>query len=149
MDQAQMKKMKEELLRDEGFRSFPYKDTTGHLSIGIGHNLSAQGITKDEALYILQNDINECWAELVKLIPWIVNLNTVRQRVIVNLGFNLGVVGLMGFKDMLNKCRLGQFKEASAALLDSHAARQLPSRYARLATQMETGSEVDHDGKIT
>lgn len=143
MDQSQLDKMKAELLHDEGYRQYVYLDIHGVPTVGIGRNLRTRGISKDEALFLLQNDIRSTWNELTTLIPWIVNLNDVRQRVIVNLAFNLGVTGLMGFKDMLKKCRLGQFKEAGEEILDSKAGRELKNRYSRLALEMATGTEYE------
>lgn len=139
MDQAQIDKLKEELIADEGFRQFPYKDTTGHLTIGVGRNLSEVGISKVEAYALLSNDINSAWNDLIKALPWIINLDTARQRIIVNLCFNLGIAGLTKFKNMLNNCRLGKFNEAADDMLDSLAARQAPNRYTRLATKMRSG----------
>lgn len=42
---------------EEGLRLFPYRDPKGILTIGYGHNLTANGITCEQALFFIQNDI--------------------------------------------------------------------------------------------
>jgi lysozyme len=55
---------KELLIKHEGIRFTPYKCSMGRWTIGIGRNLSDKGITKEEALYLLDNDIKECERDL-------------------------------------------------------------------------------------
>ena len=138
-DPTQLENLKHDLLLDEGFRQYPYKDINGILTIGIGRNLEQKGISLAEAKGLLQNDIAETWNELVKLIPWFVNLDPIRQNVLMNLAFNLGVSGLMGFKKTLEYAKKADFSNAAKELLDSKAARQLQKRYQRLAYELEFG----------
>ena len=44
------------LIRHEGIKLKPYHCTSGKLTIGIGRNLEDRGITKEEAIYLLNND---------------------------------------------------------------------------------------------
>ena len=44
-------KAKEMLLRHEGLRTYPYKCSEDKLTIGIGRNLEANGISEEEAMY--------------------------------------------------------------------------------------------------
>lgn len=50
-------KLKNMLVQDESYRQFPYTDTTGHLTVGIGRNISQRGISTTEASQLLDNDI--------------------------------------------------------------------------------------------
>jgi GH24 family phage-related lysozyme (muramidase) len=48
-------KCKNLLKSQEGFRQFPYKDTTGNTTIGYGRNLEVRGIFQEEAGMMLDN----------------------------------------------------------------------------------------------
>lgn len=66
-------------------------------------------------------------------------LSEMRQAVLLNVAYNLGLNGLLAFKHMLGYLANGDYTSAVAELLNSKAARQLPTRYGRLATQMRLG----------
>lgn len=135
---AQLEKLKNDLILDEGFRKFVYRDTENILTIGIGRNLEQKGISLPEARGLLQNDISEIWEDLVKNIPWIVTLDQVSQNVLMNVAFNVGVVGLLKFKNFLSALKQGNNKIAAAELLDSEAGRKLNRRYSRLSNEILT-----------
>lgn len=132
-------KLLAELERDEGLRLKPYKDTVGKLTIGIGRNLDDVGITHGEAYLLLANDVARTYADLVKRAPWFEKLDDVRQRVLLNMAFNLGTEGLMKFTTTLTYIRAGNYKEAAKAMLNSKWAGQVGQRAVRLAKMMETG----------
>lgn len=122
-----------ELKIDEGKRSRPYKDSVGVLTIGYGHNLSAEGLC-DEALEVqLRYDVNKVLTQLDRYLPWWRKQPEVVQRVMANLGFNLGVGGLLQFKRTLRLIQEGDYKGAADALLLSKYARQVGLRAIRLA----------------
>ncbi len=131
--------LKSELVRDEGVRLKPYRCTAGKLTIGVGRNLEDRGITTREAQMLLENDIADVVLELRAAIPWIDELSDARQRVLVNMGFNLGVPGLLKFKNTLAMIRNHQYVEASKAMLDSKWAKQVGDRATRLAKMMKDG----------
>jgi len=60
-----------QLKKHEGFRSKVYKCPAGYLTIGYGRNLETNGLTKEEAEYLLQKDVEKIETELSKRIPWI------------------------------------------------------------------------------
>lgn len=131
--------MRKELIRDEGVRNYPYKDTVGKLTIGVGRNLDGVGIHDDEAYLMLANDIQDAMRSLDKHLPWWRELAEVRQRVLVNMCFNLGITGLLGFKNTLAMIKTGKYTEAAAAMLNSKWAGQVGARAQRLAEQMAKG----------
>jgi lysozyme len=128
-----------ELKRDEGTRLKPYTDTVGKLTIGVGRNLSDVGISDDECTILLQNDIERTVAALDRTLPWWRNLSPVRQRVLVNMAFNLGMVGLLTFKNTLGAMQNGSYAAAAAGMLSSKWATQVGVRAERLADMMRTG----------
>lgn len=132
-------KLIQQLRRHEGERLKPYRCTAGKLTIGVGRNLDDRGITAEESAYLLSNDIDKVWNELKTRIPWMTGLNDVRQRVLLDMAFNLGTDGLMKFKNTLATIQLGQYEKAGVMMLDSLWAKQVGMRAQRLAKMMQTG----------
>lgn len=128
-----------ELTRDEGFRAKPYHCTAGKLTIGVGRNIQEVGITKDEAAVLLVNDIERCAAELDQKLPWWRELDAVRQRVLLNMNFNLGITKLLGFRNTLAAVRERRFDDAAAGMEASLWHRQVGDRARRLVSMMRTG----------
>lgn len=138
-----MDRLYQQLIRDEGLELRPYVDTVGKLTIGVGRNLTDLGITRDEANYLLHNDVERVITELNRVVPpSYADLLDTRKAVIINMAFNMGVPRLMGFKKMLAAIETGNYSEAAAEMLDSVWASQVGDRARRLARQMETGEWV-------
>lgn len=134
-----MDEMRAELVRDEGLRLKPYKDTVGKTTIGIGRNLDDVGISRDEAYLMLTNDILRTSDSLDANLPWWKTLNEIRQRVLLNMAFNLGINSLLGFKNTLAMIQAGKYEEAAVGMLSSKWAGQVGARAQRLAEQMVKG----------
>lgn len=132
--------LKAQLTRHEGLRLKPYRDTLGHLTIGVGRNLSDVGISEDEAALLLRNDIGAAIAGLEARLPWVASLHPVRQRALVDLTFNVGLEGVLTFRRMLGALQAGRWDDARAELLASKWAAQVqPARVQTLARQILTG----------
>lgn len=129
-----------QLLRDEGQRLFPYVDTVGKTTIGVGRNLTDDGISQAECDTLLANDISAATVRLESAFPWTQGLDPVRQAVLVNMTFNMGIGGLAGFKETLAKIQAGDYSGAAQAMLQSAWAAQVGPRAQRLAIQMESGT---------
>ena len=125
----------------EGERLKPYRCTAGKLTIGVGRNLDDRGITSDESAYLLSNDIDSHWTELIEHIPWVETLDDIRQRVMLDMAFNMGIFGLLTFRKTLGHIKEGNYALASSAMLESKWARQVGQRAKRLATMMKTGKD--------
>lgn len=126
------------LIADEGLRLKPYTDTVGKLTIGVGRNLDDEGITAQEALYLLNNDIQRIEKVLAPL-PNFSQLSEPRQRVITEMAFNIGFQGVMEFKEMWKAIQDQDWDDAANAMLDSLWAKEVGQRATRLATAMRTG----------
>lgn len=157
--------MRAELEADEGRRSRVYLDTAGHRTIGVGWNLDANPIPLEIVLRLgtawsleadglpgwaidrlLELSINRACAIVDALCPRWGELDEDRRRVLVNLAFNLGPIGLARFKRFWSAIgqyldsRLGSALDRAAdEILGSLAAIQAPARYARLAARMRSG----------
>lgn len=140
--------LKSALYRDEGFRRFPYLDCCGKpwrecgckkkgkLTIGVGRNLDDVGISMGESELMLDNDITRAASGVLSRIPWIDNLDEVRREVLINLCFNVGVDGLLGFVRMLKALSTGDLETAGREIVDSTIARP---RAERLRRQLISG----------
>lgn len=124
--------LKADLLRDEGMRLKPYLDTVGVETIGVGRNLRDVGITEEEALYLLGNDIAKITARLDAELPWWKSRSEPVQRAMANMCFQLGLNGLLAFKRMLACLQAGDYAGATREALDSAWAKQTPNRAAHV-----------------
>ncbi len=140
MTEALMNRIKAQLVRHEGIRLKPYRCTAGKLTIGIGRNLDDCGISQKEAYAMLERDILDCEQRLIDEIPEIYNnLDEVRQSVLLNMCFNLGIKGLMGFKNTLSFIAAGDWERAANNMLASKWAKQVGRRAIELSELMRKG----------
>lgn len=139
MDRSLLRK---QLERHEGLRLKPYLDTAEppRNTIGYGRNLDDVGISRDEADFMLDNDIDKVERQL-QTVDEYVDLDRVRQTVIANMVYNLGFRGVMGFKNMWRAIARKDYNEAARQMLDSLWARQVGSRSDELAELMRNGGK--------
>lgn len=132
-----------QLRRDEGIKATAYQDHLGFFTIGVGRLIDSRkpgaGLRPDEIDYLLKNDINDRVQALTKALPWFDRLDESRQGVLLNMAFQLGTAGLLGFKSTLALIAAGKYAEAAEQMLKSKWATQTPARAKRLADQMKTG----------
>ncbi|NBW63451.1 MAG: lysozyme [Synechococcaceae bacterium WB4_1_0192] len=133
--------MVRQLRLHEGERLRPYRCTAGKLTIGVGRNLEDRGITAQESAYLLANDIAAEERELLRALPWVAKLDEVRQRVLLDMSFNMGIVGLLAFKRTLATIQAGDYRAAASMMLDSKWAGQVGQRAERLSRMMATGKD--------
>lgn len=125
------------LIKHEGIKGKVYYDTEGIATIGIGRNLEDVGVSVDEAMLMLDNDIKrvlyQCWHEF----RWFADLSEDRQCVVASMVFNLGLEGFMKFKKMIAAIEREDFTEAACQMVDSKWATQVKGRAVELATMMK------------
>lgn len=131
-------KLKGLLLQHESYRQFPYTDTTGHLTIGIGRNLIDRGISTSEAFYLLDDDIIYFTNKLNHYLSFFSHLSENRQIVLIDMCFNLGVQGFLGFREMTSALEAHDYERAANEMLESKWAQQVGERATQLATIMRT-----------
>lgn len=134
--------IEQQLREDEGEKLAVYTDSEGFATISVGVLIDARkggGITKEESDLLFQNRLNAKRAELVKRLPWVVKLDSARFGVLLNMAYQMGVDGLLEFKNTLRYVQAGNYLKASDEMLDSLWARQTPNRAKRLSRQMEAG----------
>ena len=131
--------LSQELERDEDYRRFPYRDAYGNVTIGVGRNLTAKGVSHNEALLLLKNDIIDTLNELDRFIPWWRQLDEVRQRVLANMCFNLGIERLLTFKRMIAALKSFDYETAAEEMADSGWDKEVGQRAVRLVAMMRAG----------
>lgn len=122
----------------EGLRLKPYTCPSGHLTIGYGHNLE-NGISQDVAERLLQADLSCAQIEVGGTLPWSSRLDEVRQFVLVDMCFNMGLYKLLTFKKFLAALQKKDYKTAAKEMLNSRWAVQVGRRAKELAKMMEKG----------
>lgn len=135
------------LKTDEGFRLKAYPDPlTGGAPWTIGYGHTGPEVypglvwTAEKCEAVLIADIEKHNAELLRKAPWIAKLDPVRQSVLQNMAFNLGVDGLLQFRNTLAAVKAGEYERACIGMLASKWATQVKGRAQRLARQMRTGA---------
>ena len=131
-----------QLKRDEGEVLQAYQDSLGYWTIGIGiliDKAKGGGLLPEESEFIFNNRLRIISEQLDKRIPWIVKLDPARRGVLVNMAFQMGVDGLMGFRNTLATIEKGNYRLGAEQMLQSLWARQTPARANRLSIQMASG----------
>jgi lysozyme len=161
MEVMDKQKLIADLIIDEGLELFPYKCTAGKLSIGIGRNLDdnwltndelffigikektkediikrlyEKGITKGDAMYLCENDVDNVVKQLRKnFFAWYDLAPEPIQRASCNLCFNIGINRLLGFKKTIAFLKEKKYEEASKEILNSKWASQVGQRSTRIS----------------
>jgi lysozyme len=132
----------DQLRRDEGEVLHAYQDSLGYWTIGIGILIDKRkggGLRPEESVFVFENRLRLVNEELDKRIPWIGKLDPVRRGVLINMAFQMGVGGLLGFENTLAMIEKGDYQGASKGMLNSLWAKQTRARAQRLSNQMRTG----------
>ena len=131
-------------LRDmEGVVPHAYQDSLGFWTIGVGRLIDERKggrLTDEEINFLLDNDIAEKRMQLAKALPWTASLDPIRRDALVNLTFQLGIGGLMGFTNSLAAVRDGHYEHAAELFKQSRWYQQTPKRAARVIAQISQGT---------
>ena len=163
--------LEDQLILHEGLRLEVYKCPAGYWTVGVGRNLEGKplrkeeqeyifkrsglapdevievlkerGITKDEALFLLREDIADAEKDLQHF-DWFLGLDPVRRKVVIDMRYNLGPTRFRGFKKMIAALARGDYKQAAAEMVDSKWYHQVGNRSKRLVRMMESGEDYDY-----
>ena len=128
--------IKDMLIKHEGLVCNTYKCSEGKLTIGVGRNLEANGVSEDEALYMLDNDIERVIESLDKSFKMWRCMPKRARMVCIDMTFQMGITGFLGFRKTIALMQMGMWLEASEEVLDSRYARQTPNRCAYNSRQL-------------
>lgn len=133
-------RLKRILTEFEGSRNFPYTDTTGHITIGVGRNLTSCGLTKSEIDVLLTNDIDYFISYLAERYEYFDSLDENRQIAIINMCFNLGTKAFAEFISMNTHMQKGNYEAAANYILQSKYATEVGQRAIDIANTISTGN---------
>lgn len=131
--------LEKQLIDHEELRLKPYRCPAGKLTIGVGRNLEERGISRDEAFYLMRNDIMRVELELEKALPCYLSLSSRRRAALVDMNYNLGLTRFLEFKRMLAFIAAGDFDNAAGEMLSSRWATQVGRRAQTLSSMMREG----------
>lgn len=139
------------LISDEGMEVFPYTDTTGHRTWGVGHNLDASPLSATAIGFMhvaakaqLQADLGVTLTYL-EAFSWWKLVDPVRQAAIADMAFNLGNSTFATFVTFIGCLARLDYPAAAADLRTTLVYQQLPGRYTRLAEMLESGAWPQSD----
>lgn len=140
------------LPRTEGRRLKPYKDTAGKWTVGVGHNINDNGLparcvvsiietgqlTDELVSNLLSEDIDKVLIDC-KAIPFFKTLDPVRQSVLADMVFNMGIGKVLGFVNTLGCMQRSEWDAAATNMLKSKWAEQVGNRAIELAGILRSG----------
>lgn len=133
-------RLRDMIIRHEGEVLTLYHDSEGIPTIGVGRNLErVPAISREESRFMLDHDIEDATNDLFTQWPRYAWFVEVRQDVLVDMVFNLGINRFAGFNKMHAALDCHQYEEAAVEMLDSKWARQVGKRATELARMMRTG----------
>lgn len=138
-----MKDLIRHLEVEEGFRRAAYKDHRGFLTVGHGICIDpavpGAGLTEAESRLVVAFRVEQLADEIRRRWPGWARLDEPRRLVLVAMAYQLGVAGLLGFKNMLGALDRRDWLAAQREALDSDWYRQTPARAGRLAHMLAMG----------
>ena len=161
-------KLMDQLELDEGLRLLPYKCSESRYTIGVGHNfqdnpftideliflgikgrtfdaileeLNSKGITRRDALWLLERDVDKVYEQLKKQFSWFESKPDIVQRVMSNMVFNIGLNRFLGFTKTIKAIKNDNWVEASKEMLNSKWSIQTGDRAKRLSNALLILSE--------
>jgi lysozyme len=123
-----------QIVMDEGYRSKPYEDSLGKLTVGFGHLIqqgeSFSDLTPHKAVEMLRHDYADSQDSVLRLYPW---AQGEVGLVLINMTYQLGATGLSEFTKTISYLKDSKYDLAAGEMLNSRWAMQTPSRASRLA----------------
>lgn len=135
------------IAKHEGCVPTIYLDSKGIPTIGIGHNLQASPLpegmvpplTQDQINQLFQSDLANATQAVVNSLPWFSNLDVIRQGVIIDMAFNMGISTLLTFHHTLGYIQSGDWQDAANEMLASLWAKQVKERATEDAAIIVSG----------
>jgi lysozyme len=136
------------LMADEGFMGRPYKCPAGKLTIMYGRNIDANPFTPEEGQLILERQVDQIASDLQIYFGedlWM-EMGEWRRVALINMVYQLGMKGLMGFRKTLALIKRKEYVPASLEATNSLWAEQTPHRAGRVVTALGHNVNAWEDG---
>lgn len=141
MNRKQITRLLVDLRKDEGLRTEPYQCTEGHWTIGVGHKILPHEefteLSRVAAMQLLELDIQKAIEGCERIYDDFDAWPEPVQEILVNMCFQLGETGLLGFRNMNAALRRRAWREAAKHGRDSKWQKQTPNRCERLMVRLE------------
>ena len=118
------------LKKHEGFSGMPYKCTKGCNTIGYGTLLP---LSEEEAEMLLRYRLSKVQRTLQDNISFYDDLPIEIRKVLGNMAYQMGVVGVLQFRKTLGYLQKREFYAAAIEMLDSEWSQQTPNRALELS----------------
>lgn len=138
--------LKESIKIHEGFRSSVYLCPTGHPTVGYGFRVAdlspdelalnggeVEPMSKEVAEKILDIKITKFKKQAYNALPWLTYAPMDIQDALCEMAYQMGVAGLLGFKNTLAMIKERRYSEAAENMLKSKWATQTPKRAKQIA----------------
>lgn len=142
MPNIDMQKLRADIKLDEGTVLHAYQDSLGFWTIGSGILIDARkggGISDYENDMLLDSRLTRILGNLDAKLPWILSKSDGVQRALGNMCYQLGVSGLLEFKNMVQLIKDGKYSQAADEALNSMWAKQTPNRAKRISDLIRKG----------
>lgn len=148
ISRGEMLKIEKQIIKHESFRSRAFLGPQGALLVGYGRNLESKGLTKDEALMLLRNDIGECEADLFKIFgKAFSDLDDNRRLALIDMHYTLGPGGFRGFGGMIKAVKQDDWLLAAYEIKNSIWYKQVKGRGKTVYLMMLYGDNMGHETK--
>nr|WP_314378055.1 glycoside hydrolase family protein [uncultured Campylobacter sp.]DAR77999.1 MAG TPA: lysozyme [Caudoviricetes sp.] len=131
----------ENIKAHEGFRDHIYKDSVGKPTVGYGFLVAAlspdelklnggktEPMSKEVAEKILNLKVTKLQKRVLECLPWLSSKPQSIQDTILEMAYQLGLAGLLGFRHTLGCIEAGDYAQAAKNLRASLLYRQTPKR---------------------
>ena len=131
----------ENIKAHEGFRDKIYKDSLGKATIGYGFLVAAlssdelklnggktEPMSREVAEKILNLKVSKLKKRLFQCLPWLESKPQNVHDTLIEMAYQLGLAGLMGFRHTLGCIEAGDYAQATKNLKASLLYRQTPRR---------------------
>lgn len=137
MAKEQFLKVRKSLVLHENERNYPYVDTVGKISIGIGYNLSDRGLSDDWIDKQFQEDVEYFYKNLCEF-SWFHLLNEDRQIILIDMAF-MGWKRFLEFEKMIQALEERDYESAAHEMMASKWAEEVKDRAVKLSQGMRIG----------
>ena len=124
----------------EGYRRYAYNCCLGHLTIGYVTMIAegGHGVAEYVGEIRLQDYLTTIQSGL-KVYDWFTDLDTPRQHCILEMAYQMGVEGVLAFRNMIQSIERKDWQSAGVHALDSLWAKQTPVRARDVAERLVQG----------
>ncbi len=117
----------------------------GNATVGIGFNMQGEGLSLAESKAVLAIKLERLTNQLSHDLDYFNALDEVRQAVLIDMAYNMGLEGLLEFKDTLQAVKTKDWDSAVWNMHQSKWAKEIQlSRVHDLSNMMLTGKWPDY-----